>query len=268
MAGGSGALGRSVTKAFVRAGARVAVPYIVDEEVPLLKSTLKHSMTKVFLHKADLFKEDEVKDALGVCERRLGRIDFLVNLVGGYFGGTTVAETEEKDWDNMMRLNLKATFLLCRTVLPRMVSRRYGRIVNMASESGLRGEATLGAYSVSKSGVIRLTETIAEEFREYDITANAVLPRIIDTPANRQAMSDADFSRWPKPEEIARVILFLSSDDAKLVSGGAIPGFSHLTTRSSSAAGPFQSMERLEGGKRGRERRIVPLPHGPFTAHR
>ncbi len=221
--GGTGALGRAVTEAFVKAGARVAVPYIVDEEVLLLKSKLRQSMTKVQIQKVDLFKESDVRNSLGFFAKKLRRIDFLVNLVGGYFGGPTIAETDERDWDRMMRLNLKPTFLACKAVLPYMVKRRYGRIVNIASESGLRGEGTLGAYSVSKSGVLRLTETIADEYREYNVTANAILPRIIDTPANREAMPKANFSKWPKPEEIARVVLFLASDDSKLVTGAAVP---------------------------------------------
>ncbi len=221
--GGTGALGRAVTEAFVKAGARVAVPYIVDEEVQLLKLKLKRSMTNLFLQKADLFKESNVTNSVGFFAKKLRRIDFLVNLVGGYFGGPRIAETDERDWDRMMRLNLKPTFLACKAVLPYMVKRKYGRIVNIASESGLRGEGTLGAYSVSKSGVLRLTETIADEYREYNITANAILPRIIDTPANREAIPKASFSKWPKPEEIAKIVLFLTSDDSKLVSGAAIP---------------------------------------------
>ncbi len=221
--GGTGALGRAVTAAFVKAGASVAVPYIVEEEVRLLKSKLRQSMTKVQLQNVDLFKESDVRNSVRFFAKKLRRIDFLVNLVGGYFGGPTIAETDERDWDRMMRLNLKPTFLACKAVLPYMVKRRSGRIVNIASESGLRGEGTLGAYSVSKSGVLRLTETIADEYREYNITANAILPRIIDTQANREAMPKANFSKWPKPEEIARVVLFLTSDDSKLVSGAAIP---------------------------------------------
>ncbi|MBI3023800.1 MAG: SDR family NAD(P)-dependent oxidoreductase, partial [Thaumarchaeota archaeon] len=170
--GGTGALGRAVTEAFVKAGARVAVPYIVDEEVQLLKSKLKQSMTRVLLQKADLFNESNVANSVGFFAKKLHRIDFLVNLVGGYFGGPRIAETDERDWDRMMRLNLKPTFLACKAVLPYMVELKYGRIVNIGSESGLRGEGTLGAYSVSKSGVLRLTETIADEYREYNIAAN------------------------------------------------------------------------------------------------
>jgi NAD(P)-dependent dehydrogenase (short-subunit alcohol dehydrogenase family) len=104
-----------------------------------------------------------------------------------------------------------------------MVKQKSGRVVNVSSEAALKGEASLAAYSASKAGVVRLTEAISEEYRMDGITANCVLPRIIDTPANRKAMPDADFSKWPKPEEIAQVILFLASDDATAVTGAAVP---------------------------------------------
>ena len=147
----------------------------------------------------------------------------MVNLVGGYFGGPNIHETEEKDWDSIMDLNLKSHFHLCKAVIPIMLGQRYGRIVNVASESALRGEVTLGVYSVSKSGVVRLTETIADEYREQGITANAVLPRIIDTATNRKAMPDADYDKWPKPEDVAELILFLASDRARAITGTSIP---------------------------------------------
>ncbi len=106
-----------------------------------------------------------------------------------------------------------------------MIERKQGKIVHVASRTGLKGEATVGPYSISKAGVIRLTETIAEEVRDLGINCNCVMPSVIDTEANRKAMSDADFSKWVKPEEIARVILFLCSEDAKIINGAAIPAY-------------------------------------------
>jgi NAD(P)-dependent dehydrogenase (short-subunit alcohol dehydrogenase family) len=190
--GGTGALGRAVTKEFAQAEASLAVPYIVDQEVDLIKGALKQLMTKVFLSKVDMFNLSQVEEFVSSVVKKHGRVDALVNLVGGYFGGPTIHETDEKDWDRMMNLNLKSHFLACKVVLPHMVKQGYGRIVNVSSESALKGEATLGVYSASKAGVVRLTETISEEYRMSGLTANCVLPRIIDTPANREAMPDAD----------------------------------------------------------------------------
>ncbi len=221
--GGTGALGRSVAKLFANSGAKLSIPYIVDGEVLLIERYLGPSMSQVSLSKVDMFKWTEVKNFVDKTKEKFGRIDILVNLVGGYFGGPKIHETEEKDWDSIIDLNLKSHFLSSKAVIPIMLEQRYGRIVNVASESALRGEATLGVYSVSKSGVVRLTETIADEYREQGINANAVLPRIIDTPANRKAMPDADYDKWPKPEDVANLILFLASEGAKAITGTSIP---------------------------------------------
>jgi NAD(P)-dependent dehydrogenase (short-subunit alcohol dehydrogenase family) len=220
--GGTGALGREVTKEFLEAGSKPYVPYIVDEEIDLLKKDLGPDTSRVFLSKVDIVNSNQLKAFVSTVVNKEGRIDVLVNLVGGYFGGPLVHETEEKDYDRIMNLNLKSQFLACKAVLPTMMEKKYGRIVNIASESALRGEATLGPYSISKSGVVRLTETISEEYRKDGITANCVMPRIIDTPANRNAMPDSDFSLWPKPSEVAKLILFLASDDASAITGSSI----------------------------------------------
>jgi NAD(P)-dependent dehydrogenase (short-subunit alcohol dehydrogenase family) len=123
----------------------------------------------------------------------------------------------------MMNINLKSTFLCSKAVLPQMIKQNYGKIINISSRPALKGSAGVGAYAASKAGVLNLTETIAEEVKDYDINVNAILPSTIDTPANRKAMPDADFSKWVKPEEIARVIIFLSSDESKPISGAGIP---------------------------------------------
>jgi NAD(P)-dependent dehydrogenase (short-subunit alcohol dehydrogenase family) len=221
--GGTGALGRAVSNELARSGAKLSVPYIVDAEVPLFEKELGSLTSKTLLTKVDIFKWSEVQNFANLTLDKFGRVDILVNLVGGYFGGTSIHETEERDWDSFMTLNLKSHFLSCKAFLPTMLKQKYGRIVNVASESALKGEATLGVYSVSKSGVVRLTETIADEYRQEGITANAVLPRIIDTLANRSAMPDADFGKWPKPSEIASLICFLASDAARVVTGVSIP---------------------------------------------
>ena len=222
--GGTGALGRTVAKTFANAGAKLSIPYIVDGEAALIQKELGSLMSRVNLSKVDMFNSMEVQNFVKQTAGKFGgRIDILVNLIGGYFGGRNIHETEEKDWDSIINLNLKSHYLSCKAVIPIMLERKYGRIVNVASESALRGEATLGVYSISKSGVVRLTETIADEYRQSGITANAVLPRIIDTPANRKAMPDADYGKWPTPEDVANLILFLASDKARTITGASIP---------------------------------------------
>ncbi len=221
--GGTGALGRAVTEAFVKANASVFVSYIIPQEVTVLKSQLGPDQNKVTMIESDLMKEDSVSRLVQTVLRQLNRIDVLANVVGGYAGGPAIHETKEEDFDFMLNLNLRTAFLISKAVLPSMIERKQGKIVHVASRTGLRGEATVGPYSISKAGVIRLTETIAEEARDFGINCNCIMPSVIDTEANRKAMPDADFSKWVKPEEIARIILFLCSEEARVINGAAIP---------------------------------------------
>ncbi len=221
--GGTGALGRAVTEAFVKADASVFVSYIISEEITLLKYQLGHNQNKVTIIESDLMKGESVRRLVETVLHQSGRIDVLANVVGGYAGGPSIHETKEKDFDFMLNLNLRSAFLISKAVLPSMIERKKGKIVHIASRTGLKGEATVGPYSISKGGVIRLTEAIAEEVRDFGINCNCLMPSVIDTEANRKAMPDADFSKWVKPEEIAQVILFLCSEDARIINGAAIP---------------------------------------------
>jgi NAD(P)-dependent dehydrogenase (short-subunit alcohol dehydrogenase family) len=221
--GGTGALGRHVTKAFLEEGARVAVSYIIEEELEELKTLVEGLYSSLRAYEADVTSEVEVSRLVSNVVRDLGGLDILVNVVGGYMGGTPVTETRPKDWDFMMNLNLRSAFLCCGEVVLHMVKRGHGKIINVASRTGLAGEEGHAPYSASKAGVIRLTEALAEEVKEKGVNVNCILPSIIDTPANRSAMPGADFSRWPKPQEVARVILFLASEEAKLIHGASVP---------------------------------------------
>jgi len=153
-----------------------------------------------------------------------GQIDILVNIAGGFRAGGPVHEMDESVWDFLLTLNAKTAFLLSAAVARRMVAGGVqGRIINTAARAGLSGVPGLAAYSASKSAVLRLTESMAAELRDHGITVNAVLPSTIDTPQNRQAMPDMDFSKWVAPESLAGVIAFLASDSARDISGAAIP---------------------------------------------
>jgi NAD(P)-dependent dehydrogenase (short-subunit alcohol dehydrogenase family) len=151
------------------------------------------------------------------------RLDILVNCVGGYEGGKKLWETDSTTYERMLDLNLKAGFVLARAALPPMIRQNRGWVVNVAGRAGIGPAAGASMYGASKAAAISLFTTLAEEVKNHKININSVLPSIIDTPANRAAMPKADFSKWPKPEEIARVILFLCSDEARLVTGAAIP---------------------------------------------
>jgi NAD(P)-dependent dehydrogenase (short-subunit alcohol dehydrogenase family) len=220
--GGTGALGSSVTKAFIASNAVTTIStYIVDEEMENVKSEIKAAE----LIKSDITKEDEVKKLVSNIVANHGHIHILVNVVGGYLGGKSVAELDEKEWDIMMNMNLKSAFLISKYVIPVMVSTKYGRIVHISSKTGLKSDGYDSAYSASKSGLIRLVESISEELKESNINVNCILPSVIDTQANRKAMPDADFSKWLKTEDLANMILFLCSEEAKVINGAAIPTY-------------------------------------------
>lgn len=221
--GGTGALGRSVTTSLVQAGASVAVTYIVDQEVPECKECLgARADAPVFL-KADVMLESEVQELVKTVVGRLSRIDILLHLVGGYVGDVPVAGLPEAEWDHMLNVNLKSAFLCCKHVVPVMQRQGGGRIVTVSSRAAIRVFPGISAYAAAKAGLIAFTETLAGEVLKDNITVNSILPSVIDTPANRQAMPGADYSLWVKPEEIARVLLFLSSEASCQISGASIP---------------------------------------------
>src|SRR5829696_9162144 len=220
--GGTGALGRAVAQAFGTSNATTVVTYIIEEEREDVKSTIK---TIAELVKADITKEDQAKKLVSHVIKTYDRIDVLVNVVGGYLGGETVAELDETEWDKMMSMNLKSAFLISKHVIPLMVAAKHGKIVHISSRTGLKSDGYDSAYSASKSGLIRLVESISEEVKEHNINVNCILPSTIDTEANRNTMPNSDFSKWVKTEDLANLVLFLCSDEAKVINGAAIPAY-------------------------------------------
>ena len=179
----------------------------------------------VQLIKANITNEVEVEKLVSKVIDKYDRIDILVNVVGAFIGGKTVVELDEKEWDLMMNINLKSAFLISKHVARQMISSKYGKIIHVSSRLGLHSEGFDSAYAASKSGLIRLVESLAEETKRSNININCIMPSIIDTQANRKAMPNADFNKWVKPEDLANVVLFLCSEEAKTITGAAIPTF-------------------------------------------
>jgi NAD(P)-dependent dehydrogenase (short-subunit alcohol dehydrogenase family) len=221
--GGTGALGREVSLSFLKSNAVVAITHVTDKEIPQLESTLGDLMKKVMLIKADIGDEGQVEKTVSDIVKKHGQIDILINVVGGYLGGKKVTEMTGKEWDLMMNLNLKTAFLISKHVVGQMVKQGSGKVVHVAARLGLKGIAGNSAYGASKSGLIRLVESLSDEVKDKNINVNCILPSIIDTSANRKDMQNADFSKWVKPSEIAQVMLFLASDDSKPIHGAAMP---------------------------------------------
>jgi len=223
--GATGALGRVVTKMLLSEDAHVVSTFRSDDKRSELGDFVGEGSTMLTNIQTDVTDEKSVRAMFQKVNELYNRLDILLNIVGAYKGGADVADTKESDWDFMMNVNLKSAFLCCKTVLPYMQKQNYGKIVNVSSRTAIekRYRSKSGAYAVSKAGVIVLTETLAEEVKKYDINVNCIVPSTIDTLDNRRNFPDADFSKWVKPEQIAKVILFLVSDDSKTISGASIP---------------------------------------------
>jgi NAD(P)-dependent dehydrogenase (short-subunit alcohol dehydrogenase family) len=217
--GGTGALGQAVSRRFLAGGAVVCVPFVVPAEAEALQASVPDpARGRLRTVAADVGDPDAcaavVRDVLG----RHGRIDILINGVGGFVGGDLVGTTPDT-WHSMLTLNLTTTYVACRAVLPAMLEARRGRVVNIASRAVLPPAGGFIAYTVAKSGVIALTQALAQEVRAQGVTVNAVCPSTMDTPANRAAMPDADRSRWVSVESVAEAVAFLASDAAHDVTG-------------------------------------------------
>jgi NAD(P)-dependent dehydrogenase (short-subunit alcohol dehydrogenase family) len=220
--GGTGYLGTAVCKAFLESGAAVVAVYLFEREVPYFRKALGSMSKEAVLLRADVAKPGEMDGIVKEVLRRFRRIDVLVNTVGGYMAGS-IDETSLEDFDRAVALNVRPVFLACKAVAPAMRKAKRGKIVNVSSEAALLGDEGLFPYSASKAAVNRLTEGLGRELHPANVQVNCVMPRIMDTPANRKAMPDADVSEWVKPDQVARVIRWLCSDEADPITGAAIP---------------------------------------------
>lgn len=220
--GASGNLGEATTRAFHQAGAKLI---LFDRRREKLEATFADlfDADKIRYTAVDLTDDDAVKTAVNAAMQQFEHIDAVINIAGGFKMGPLVHETSLDTWDFMLNLNARSVFFMARAIVPHMLQQGYGKIVNVAARAGLEGKAKMGAYVVSKSAVIRLTETLSAELKDQGINVNCVLPGTIDTPPNREAMPAADFTKWVSPAALADVILFLASDAARAVTGAAIP---------------------------------------------
>ena len=223
ISGGAGNLGRAVTRAFLDAGWRVTVALHHTDAKNALDELKSANPGRISTCMLDLTTERGADSAIRQTVQWGGRIDAVAHLMGAWHGGAKVGDTTVGVWDAMIATNLTSGFLLANAAIPRMLEGGGGSIVFVSSRAAREQRRGNGAYAVSKAGLIVLAETIAEEYREQGVRANAVLPGTIDTPANRRAMPDADHGRWTPPEEIARVVLFLASPESAAVNGAAVP---------------------------------------------
>lgn len=213
VAGGTGHLGTAVVRELLAAGRGVTATWVVEREAERLAAE------PVELVRADLFDPDQVTKAV----RSTDGLEAVVNLVGGYAEGPRVHETDPDQFDGLMRLNVKPGFLLARAAMPLLIERGGGAFVGVSARAALRPFPGAAGYIASKAAVLALIQALDAEYKHDGIRCNAIVPSVIDTPANRSAQPDADYSKWVKPDEIARVVRFLVSDESAPISGAAVP---------------------------------------------
>jgi NAD(P)-dependent dehydrogenase (short-subunit alcohol dehydrogenase family) len=213
VAGGTGYLGTAVVRDLLAAGHGVTATWVVEREAERLAAE------PVELVQADLFDADQVTKAVQATEG----LEAVVNLVGGYAEGPRVHETDPDQFDGLMRLNVRPGFLLARAAMPLLTERGGGAFVGVSARAALRPFPGAAGYIASKAAVLAFIQALDAEYKHQGVRCNAIVPSVIDTPANRSAQPDADYSKWVKPEEIARVVRFLVSDESAPISGAAVP---------------------------------------------
>lgn len=223
--GGTGGLGTAVTETLLGHGWRCVVPFAVAREAEALKARISHEQWRSRLHllEADLFDDDGVAKTIAEADQASAPLEAVVNLVGGFDTPGRVHETPIDRFEAQLRTNLRATYLVSAAALPGMLERKGGAIVCVSSRAALRPFPGAAGYVAAKAAVLAFVAALASEYTADGIRANAIIPSIIDTPANRAGQPDADYSRWVSPEEIANVIAFLCSPESSAVSGAQVP---------------------------------------------
>jgi NAD(P)-dependent dehydrogenase (short-subunit alcohol dehydrogenase family) len=220
--GGTGALGHVVAERFMQEGARVASSYLFEDELKRLSESYKKN---VFVVRADVTDDEDVAALFQQVIKKNGQVDILINIVGGFLPGTQLKDVTTKDWDLMVNMNLKSVFLCSREFLRMLGNRNFGRIISMAAMPVLRPTAGRGPYAASKAGVVMLTQVLAEELKGTGVTANAIAPSVLKTPANVNSAAEAEVAKWVGPDEVAETMMFLCSDMGKSINGVTLPMF-------------------------------------------
>jgi NAD(P)-dependent dehydrogenase (short-subunit alcohol dehydrogenase family) len=216
VAGGTGAVGSAVVRELADSGWDVTATWIVESEKDRIESELGDRLTLV---RADLADPRGAEEAVAAVED----LEAVVDLVGGFKAGAKVHESDPADLDRMLTLNVRTAYLLARAAMPRLVERGGGAFVAVSARTAVKPFAGGAAYAMSKAAVLTLVKALDAEYLAEGVRCNAVMPSMIDTPANREASPDADFSKWVKPAEVAKVIRHLISEDSAPTSGTGIP---------------------------------------------
>ena len=221
--GGTGGLGRALAPRLIKRGFKLGVSYLIPEEAESFEAEVNPDPEQVLLRRTDSSDPEALGAFVKDVAERFGSLNSIVALVGGWAGGRDVEDTDDVRFERMIDLNLRSTFYAVRAALPYLRETGQGRIVTIASRAAVDNPAGQAAFNIAKAGVIALTKSVANELRGTEITANTVLPSVIDTPATREAMPYGDYVDWPTPDEIAAVVEFVLSAESAVINGASIP---------------------------------------------
>lgn len=221
--GGTGGLGTALVRRLVEGHYRLAVTYLMPEEATRFEEEFDIDEDRLLLLRVDATNAEAVNSLMKSVADRWGAIHGLCSLVGGWAGGRDVAETDDLRFERMLDLNLRSAFFAVRAAVPFLVEAGWGRIITVGSRAVLESPTGQAAFNIAKSGVVSLTKSVADELDGTGVTANVLMPSVIDTPATRLSLPYADYVNWPTPDEIAAVVHFLLSDEAGVINGSEIP---------------------------------------------
>ncbi len=225
--GGTGNLGKEIVREFLKGGARVATNYRNKDKFQKMLKEMGQS-GQLTGYAADLTKEEAVISIFKDYKNDFKRLDIFLHLTGGFWMGGEITDTPLEKWQLMQDMNVTSTFLCAREAFRLMKAQCGGKIFTVSSRTAQEYPASMGAYAVSKSGVLALSQVLANEGKAYNIQVNCLLPSIIDTPVNRQSMPDADFSQWVTPQDIARLLIHLSQAGMSALSHSHLKVFGKL----------------------------------------
>lgn len=228
LTGGTGGLGRALAGRLARRGYRLVLSYLVPDEANEAEDVLRLPEDQLIMRRCDGSDAEAVRGLMDEAAAHFGGINVLATLDGGWSGGTDVEQTDDVRFERMLDVNLRTAFYAARAALPHLRAAEWGRIVMVGSRAAVEPVPGQAAYNVAKAGVIALAGTIAQEVGEDDVTANVVLPSVIDTTAFREAVPFADYVGWPTPDQIAAVIEFLALPESEVVNGAMIPVYGHM----------------------------------------
>ncbi|MGH8874109.1 MAG: SDR family NAD(P)-dependent oxidoreductase [Acidimicrobiia bacterium] len=226
--GGTGGLGTALVRRLLRRHYRLAVTYLVPEEAKQFEAQFEGDDEQIMLRRIDATNQESVTTFMKEVTDTFGAMHVVCALVGGWAGGRDVEETDDVRFDRMIDLNLRSAFYTVRAAIPHLKASGWGRIVLVGSRAVTDNPPGQAAFNIAKAGVVALAKTVAQELEGTEVTANVLMPSVIDTPATREALPYADYVNWPTPDEIASVAEFLVSDESGVISGAAVPVYGRV----------------------------------------